>query len=166
MIINYNNELLRYAEDILTSASMLSTKENLQHRDTSVYDHSFSVALKCLSIADKYGITVDRRSLVRGALLHDYFLYDWHTRPKEHRPHGFTHAKTALENARRDFQVNKLEAEMIYCHMFPLNILRLPMHKECWILCVADKIVGIKETLNGSVDAIRQAGGTIIGTAR
>jgi len=35
---------------------------------------------------------------------------------------------------------------MIYCHMFPLNI-RIPRYKESIILCVADKICAIKETI-------------------
>lgn len=163
MKIDYKKELFRYAEDILTSATMLSTKKHYQHGEASVYDHSVAVALECLRIADKYGIAVDRKSLIRGALLHDYFLYDWHSSPKEHRPHGFTHAATALKNARRDFQVNSLEAEMIYCHMFPMNITRMPLHRESIILCIADKIVGTEESMNGVVERIKRFGGVIIG---
>ena len=72
-------------------------------------------------------------------------LYDWHARPKGHRPYGFTHAKTALDNAERDFQINPIEAEMIRCHMFPMNILRIPHHRESIILCLADKTVASKE---------------------
>jgi uncharacterized protein len=163
MKINYKNELIRYANDILTSKNMQITKNHIQHGETSVFEHSVAVAVKCLSIADRFDIDVDRQSLIRGALLHDYFLYDWHTSPKEHRPHGFTHARTALKNARRDFSVNMLEAEMIYCHMFPMNILRLPMHRESMILCIADKIVSTKETLEGGKRLIQRTGGVLIG---
>ena len=44
---------------------------------------------------------------------------------------------------------NKTEKEIIYCHMFPLNLTHLPLHKESMILCIADKIVGTKETAKG-----------------
>ncbi|MCR4761683.1 MAG: HD domain-containing protein [Oscillospiraceae bacterium] len=140
---------------------MLRTKSHVQHGHTSVYEHSVAVTVECLRIADQFDIAVDRRSLIRGALLHDYFLYDWHSRPKEHRPHGFTHAKTALGNAERDFQINPIEAEMIRCHMFPMNILRVPHHRESIILCLADKTVASKETLNGGIAAIKRVGSGI-----
>ena len=48
----------------------------------SVYEHCVRVAVMSLVIAELFKITVDRRSLIVGALLHDYFLYDWH------KPHG------------------------------------------------------------------------------
>ena len=44
-------------------------------------------------------MNVDKRSLIRGALLHDYFLYDWHDKNKPAKFHGFTHPKIAFENA-------------------------------------------------------------------
>ena len=53
------------------------------------------------------------RSLVRGALLHDYFLYDWHIPDESHKWHGVTHAGDALKNARRDFELNEIEQDMI-----------------------------------------------------
>ena len=92
-------------------------------------------------------MNVDIKSLIRGSLLHDYFLYDWHENDKSHRLHGFKHAKTAMLNAERDFGINKIEKNMIYTHMFPLN-LRLPRYKESIILCMADKVCAIKETFN------------------
>ena len=57
------------------------TRGFIQHGNVSVYAHVLSVALASLAIADalaRLGIRVDRPSLTRGALLHDYFLYDWH----------------------------------------------------------------------------------------
>ena len=36
---------------------------------------------------------------------------------------------------------------MIYTHMFPLN-LRIPKYKESILLCLADKISAVKETIN------------------
>lgn len=57
------------------------TREFIQHGDVTVYAHVTSVARASLSFAEhlgRAGISIDRASLLRGALLHDYFLYDWH----------------------------------------------------------------------------------------
>lgn len=130
--------------DILSSPGMLSEKEFIQHGNVTVYKHSLSVAVTCLLLAEKFGIRVDESSLVRGALLHDYFLYDWHVADPSHRLHGFIHAKKALENAERDFTLNDIERNMIKCHMFPMN-LTLPRYRESVILWVADKLCAAGE---------------------
>lgn len=136
----------KYGSDILNSSNMELNKKFIQHGSTSVYDHSISVTNMCLKIVDKLNIKVDTKSLVRGALLHDYFLYDWHEKDKSHRLHGFKHAKIAYINASKEFNLNKKEKNMILTHMFPLN-LRIPRYKESIILCVADKICATKETI-------------------
>lgn len=136
-----------YADDILESDSFKSQKEFMQHGKTSVYKHIINVTNMSITIAYKFNMNVDIKSLIRGSLLHDYFLYDWHENDKSHRLHGFKHAKTAMLNAERDFGINKIEKNMIYTHMFPLN-LRLPRYKESIILCMADKVCAIKETFN------------------
>lgn len=70
------------------------TREFIQHGDVTVYTHVTSVAQASLSFAERLGrvgVSVDRASLLRGALLHDYFLYDWHDPDPSHRLHGFRH---------------------------------------------------------------------------
>ena len=52
-----------------------------------------------------------------------------------------------MENAKRDFKISSKEADIIYCHMFPLNISRVPRSREGWIVCMADKMVAGSETL-------------------
>lgn len=142
----YAAVLDNYASDILSFETFKEQKKYIQHGKISVYEHEILVAMTCLAIVDKFDIKVDKRSLVRGALLHDYFLYDWHDDPS-HRLHGFTHAERALKNASNDFALNDIEKDMIYCHMFPLNISRVPRYNESLILCVADKISALKETI-------------------
>lgn len=143
----YYDIILLYADDIINSESFKSQKKYMQHGKTSVYAHILNVTDMSLKIAYKFNMKVDIKSLVRGCLLHDYFLYDWHENDKSHRLHGFKHAKTAMLNAQRDFGLNKIEKNMIYTHMFPLNI-RFPRYKESIILCVSDKICAIIETFN------------------
>ena len=136
-----------YASDILSSERFKSQKNFIQHGKVSVYEHEILVALTALSICHMFRIKVNHRSLVRGALLHDYFLYDWHEDDPTHRFHGYIHAKRALYNAAKDFSLNDIERNMIYTHMFPLNITRIPKYRESVILCIADKISAFKETI-------------------
>ncbi|MBO4323332.1 MAG: HD family phosphohydrolase, partial [Clostridia bacterium] len=77
----------------------------------------------------------------------DYFLYDWHKLPK-FSFHGYTHAKKAMENASKDYDLNEKEKNIIYSHMFPLNLFHFPKCKEAWIVLWQDKICAIKETVN------------------
>lgn len=123
------------------------TKHFIQHGSISVYSHCISVAVMSVRIACIFGIKIDRKSLIRGALLHDYFLYDWHNEDGgAHKWHGFTHPKTALENARQDFKLSKVESDIIVHHMFPLVPIP-PKSREAWIVCLSDKICAVRETL-------------------
>ena len=143
----YYLEMIKYyGQEIFESENMQKEKKFIQHGNISVFDHSVAVAVECLKLAHRLGLPVDQKALVRGALLHDYFLYDWHENDKSHRLHGFRHAKTALMNAEKEYILSDIEKNMIYCHMFPLNI-RIPKYRESVILCIADKIVATKETL-------------------
>lgn len=132
--------------DILTSANMQKEKKFLQHGKVSVYSHSVRVAVLSLFLAELFRLKVNRDAMMRGALLHDYFLYDWHEKDAAHRLHGFSHAGTALKNARRDFELNEIEEDVIQKHMFPLN-LRPPKYKESVLVCLADKISALEETI-------------------
>ena len=117
--------------------------------DVSVYDHVVSVAEQSCRMANalaRLGLRVDRDSLVRGALLHDYFLYDWHDPDPSHRLHGFRHPFFALANAERDFDLTPRERNVIVRHMFPLVPVP-PTCREAWIVCVADKACALRETI-------------------
>ena len=133
----------------------------VQHGDVSVYDHVMSVAEQSCRMADalaRWGVSVDRASLVRGALLHDYFLYDWHDPDPSHRLHGFRHPFTALANAEQDFSLTPRERNVIVRHMFPLVPVP-PACREAWIVCVADKVCALRETIEPRVAALRGKGG-------
>lgn len=147
-------EMIKYhASDILDSYGIKKEKQLIQHGATSVYEHSINVTKECIKIAEYLNIPVDIKSLIRGALLHDYFLYDWHEKDKSHKWHGFRHAKTALKNAERDFKLTEIEKNMIKTHMFPLNVIP-PKYREGIILCIADKIAATKETIEPYIQRI------------
>ena len=121
-------------------------KEFIQHGNFSVYRHSISVAILSLDIASKFNLRVDYDSLVRGALLHDYFLYNWHTHKTFPCAHGFAHPFIALKNAKEDFSLTNHEKDIIVHHMFPLVPLP-PLTPEGWIVCISDKICAGYETV-------------------
>ncbi len=114
-------------------------------------EHSIRVAETSLMLSDLLGrktkIQCSEKELVRGALLHDYFLYDWHEKNAGHELHGFTHAAAALKNARKDFQITEKEADIIEKHMFPLNLTKVPGCREAWIVTMADKYCSLVETI-------------------
>lgn len=121
-------------------------KEAFQHGTVTVYEHSLRVAECSCKIAEKLGWKIDMESLVRGALLHDYFLYDWHEGSSGHRLHGFSHPVTALSNAMEDYELNFVERDIIRKHMFPMTLVP-PVTREALIVCIADKICATQETL-------------------
>ena len=126
------------------------TSSFVQHGNTSVMKHCISVAYVSLMIARKLHIKVDKKALVRGALLHDYFLYDWHEKRKGHHFHGFTHPGTALKNAEKEYELGDIERNIISRHMFPLTVVP-PMCREAWLVCLADKYCAVKETFSPAV---------------
>lgn len=137
----------RYGGDILGSQGMCLSQSFRQHGDVSVALHCFFAAVVCVRLARALALRVDTRALVRGALLHDYFLYDWHDPDPSHRLHGFRHAGFALRNAGRDFSLGPIERNMIASHMFPMNLV-LPRFRESLLLCLADKICSFCETFH------------------
>lgn len=141
-----SEKIVFYGGDILTSEKMLEEKNFIQHGSITCYEHSVNVAEKSVFIAETLSFRINERALIRGALLHDYFLYDWHH--KGHRLHGFFHAKAALKNASRDFSLSEIEEDIIKRHMFPLNI-RPPKYAESWVVCFADKLCAAEEFFSG-----------------
>lgn len=148
-------EIEKAIKEISEQGRFLKEKEAFQHGDTTVFEHSVHVAYTSLEIARALHLDIDETSLIRGALLHDYFLYDWHTPHDGHEMHGFTHPYRALKNAKEDFDLNKIEENIIVRHMFPLTPIP-PKYMEAWIVCLADKYAASKETYNGILLKMKQ----------
>lgn len=142
-------EFFEFAEDILSHPKFQEQKKYTHHKGITLFEHSISVAYRSYRVAKK--LRLDKRAVVRGALLHDFYLYDWHVEGKKKRKplfkkHGFTHAKAAFDNAEQYFNLSKKEKDIIVKHMFPLN-LRPPRYLESWIVNFSDDFTSLSETL-------------------
>ena len=117
----------------------------VQHGQVSTWQHCVRVATCAVGLAEALHLRVDQPQLVRAALLHDYFLYDWHE--PNHTQHATMHPVFALRNAREDFDLTPLEENAIAAHMWPLPPGRVPKSREAWLICAADKWCSLGETL-------------------
>lgn len=137
----FNKECLNTAEN----SRLAAEKDFIQHGSTSCLMHSIAVAYFSYKAAKKLRfIRFSYGELIRGALLHDYFLYDWHIADKSHRLHGFFHAAKALANARRDFRLTEREQDIIAKHMFPMTLYP-PKFRESALICIVDKLCSLYE---------------------
>lgn len=140
------------ADDILHSSNFRKTRQHVQHGSMTVNNHCMDVAKYSLAISErleKLHIYCNRRELIRGALLHDYFLYDWHDKEhvQIHNLHGFYHPGIALQNAAAEYQLTPRERDIIKKHMWPLTVVP-PMCREAWIVTAADKWCSAMETVH------------------
>ena len=139
--------------DLDRTGRLALARAAIQHGSTTVFAHCVKVACFSLFLANKLHIPVNTHALLRGALLHDYFLYDWHEKNAGHRFHGFTHPAPALKNAQEDFMLTPVEKDIIARHMFPLCPIP-PRCREAWLVCAADKYCALLETLTPLLRAL------------
>ena len=93
-IKNNNDEFYYLINDIVSNKNFQKLKTYNQHYDTSCYEHSYKASYCCYKISKKLGW--DYTSLTRAAMLHDFFLYDWHDKTVDRKGlHAFTHPKCA-----------------------------------------------------------------------
>ena len=67
-----------YAGDILNSDTYKIQKIYPHHRRVNVYEHELHVTEIAINLARNSKKDVNMRTLIRAAMLHDYYLYDWH----------------------------------------------------------------------------------------
>lgn len=138
----------RNVRRMLVQAQLCDMQAFTQHGDTSCLLHSVAVAYYSHRIAHfcRPVLPFRERELLRGALLHDYFLYDWHDKDPAHNLHGFRHPGFALRNAERDFELTDIERNIIARHMFPLTP-KPPTCREAVLVSLVDKACSLYETM-------------------
>lgn len=135
--------------DIVSSEEFRRMREYKHHLHGTTYDHSIKVAYLCYRYYLKHRSKVNLNELIRGSLLHDYFLYDRHNKENNINGfiHGFTHPKLALKNAMNSYpDLTETEKDIIRRHMFPLTPIP-PRTRGGWLVCFYDKIAAVGEYL-------------------
>lgn len=156
-----DEEYCNCIKEVAQTDIFLSMENYVHHGKVSCLEHSLHVSYCSYLISKRLGL--DFLSTARGALLHDFFLYDWHSTKTEGGLHGFTHPKLALENANQYFELNEVEKDIILKHMWPLTW-RLPKFKESFVVMLADKYCATIETFGVGVDVARFSAGPTGGT--
>ena len=131
---------------LLKSDEVRQMKDYVQHGSVSTYRHVVNVVKLAYILDEKLGNKSDREVLLTAALLHDFYGYDWHEKPLSDL-HGYKHPHRAAERARDIFQVDERVASAIETHMWPFTLTKLPRSREAWIVCFADKMASLSETL-------------------
>ncbi len=132
---------LQITNDILTNNNFLKLKEE-HHHGNNRYDHSVRVAIKMFkNIPDS---DPNKAKVVRASLLHDFFYRSEMTNLTPMERYKY-HPAYSIKNSINNFNIGKLEREMIRTHMFPLTN-TIPRNKYSYKLVLCDKLVSIKET--------------------
>lgn len=140
----YLAQVLPLLDGLMERRAVQQMRWYIQHGRVTTYDHCMNVALLSYAMAVRFRMPVDKRTLVVGAFLHDFYLYDWHSKDHQ-RLHGFRHPRIAMENAATLLNQPVEVRRIIYTHMWPLTLRCVPTSLEGWIVCVADKIVAAQE---------------------
>lgn len=116
----------------------------VQHGRVSTLAHCMSVARTSLWLSRKLHLEVDTQAMLVGALLHDFYLYDWHGSGWRH---SYRHAERARRNAVRYFGIDERTQQVIRCHMWPISITHVPSSREALMVTLSDKYTSLNETL-------------------
>lgn len=138
------------SKEILFHEQFMKSHDFIHHSDVSCRDHMIYVAYIAYKLHKPLNLPLS--PLMKSALLHDLYLYDWHIgHPDSKGPiklHGLFHPKKAYKNAKLYFELSSIEKNAIEAHMWPLTLFTIPRNKVAWALCFIDKFCALSETLN------------------
>ncbi len=144
----------QYVQEVLLEEKVWQLDKYIQHGQTTRLEHSLAVTYFSYWLHCRLNLAGDARSLIRGAMLHDFFLYDL----RDERPafHGKTHPYYSCKNASECFMLNEEERDIILNHMFPLTT-SLPVYKSALVVSFVDKFCASAEFLHLSYNACLSA---------
>lgn len=132
---------------IADDPNALEMQKFIQHGSVTTYEHCLRVTRIAFWLNIHLHVRADEASLVKGAFLHDFYLYDWHNCSNITHWHGFKHARIARYNAETVFKLTDKEKDIIQSHMWPLNPTDIPHSREAALVCMADKMSSSYETV-------------------
>ncbi len=138
-------EFSETAAPLLDNPTVKALSQYNHHRGKTRLDHVKEVAW--LSFLWGKRLSLDCRAIVRGALLHDLFFYDWLREGP--RLHGFRHHNIALKNARKITSLSRKEEDIIKKHMWPLTIIP-PRYPESFVVSFVDTFCSTRDYIGSS----------------
>lgn len=137
MTVKKEVEFNNIVNDILKNEDFIELKYEIHH-GISRMQHSLSVAKLTYQVC-KFFHMKKCSETTRAALLHDFF------KENEVAEKCFlNHPLKANENAKKNFDINDFQSNIIASHMFPVCKV-LPKYKESWLVSIADKVVATRE---------------------
>ena len=133
------NEFELIIDDINKNKEFLKLK-SIKHHGITRYDHSYRVSYYTYLVTKK--LKLNYKSATRAALLHDFFTSEVESVGSVKRLR--MHPNIAVKNAKKYFEINNLEEDIIKKHMFPVTIIP-PKYIESWIVDLIDDISAIYE---------------------
>ena len=122
--------------DLLKHPKVQEMKTYNHHGKIDTHFHTVYVSYNVFKISKKLR-PAEYRDITRAALLHDFYLYDWHITKHEEK-HAWYHPKQAVVNAEKYIgPLTKMQREMILYHMWPLA--KTPRSVGGFILTFCDK---------------------------
>ncbi len=129
------NEFSDIIIEFLQNSEYIKLNNFYQHINISRLTHSINVAYITYILCKKFKLNYI--SATKGAMLHDFFLYDWKQKNESPLKHSLNHPKFALKNSKKIFAVDKIMEDCILNHMWPLG--KFPKTNEGRIVQLADK---------------------------
>lgn len=137
-------EYFVYVKDLLDSEVVNEMRNFRHHYSTTCFQHCLNVSYYNYLVCRKLGL--NSKEAARAGLLHDMFLYDRReiAKKKGEKPHSIRHPLIALDNAKKYFEIDKREEDMIVNHMWPLSM-RFPRYAESYVIVLIDKYIATLE---------------------
>ncbi len=136
-------QFINSARPLLELPEIERLSQYKHHRGKTRLDHVKEVAYLSFLWGKRFSLDCD--AIIRGALLHDLFYYDWLREGP--RLHGFRHPGISLKNARRITPLSKKEEDIIKKHMWPLTIVP-PRYMESLVVSLVDTFCSVRDYMS------------------
>ena len=130
-------EFVALTRELLDSDQVRMMGRWKHHGPVTTLDHSLFVAFSTYRVARM--LHMDVRAAVRGALLHDLYLYDSKDKSAHPGNQCFDHPRFAARNAAALTTLTPKEKNIILSHMWPLGG-ALPRSLEAWMVDLVDTV--------------------------
>lgn len=134
-----NNEFYNIINPILQNEEFLKLKK-IAHHGITRFDHSMRVAYYTYIVTKEMNLNYKEATIA--ALLHDFFIDE--VKDMNSLSRLRKHPSYALENAKKYYELNDMQEDIIIHHMFPIT-LTPPRYLESWIVDIIDDIAAFYE---------------------